>query len=369
MSWSELHSQSEKLAIDAQLSVRNGETENAVDLYKRAAKLEQQALEQLDISKGRTRGITAVSAVALWYKGGEYALAENLAYALLADSTLPAFAQNDLRTLVQAIWTESSKKEAGVTFIPGQVQVSVQGGDVVTGGAPLDLIVDKIKGIQSMFYRTIEFLKGDDLRQSGHPSKEIQEACRPWLFQSAPGSYQFSVAIQKPQQMDLLRDDIEPEEVARHFMMIIESSSSRDEKRLKAIVPDDMYRSTFLKLARNLAPTGKSYERIEFRAPGEIKPVTLAVESRNNINQQIRNKASETKSKEEIPSELRGTLRALHLDKHWLDITVDNESVHVTELQDTVDDVIGPMVNREVIVHILRLPNGKYKYVDIELAE
>lgn len=36
---------------------------------------------------------------------------------------------------------------------------SVKGGEVITGGAPLDLIVEKVQTIQSMFYRTVECIK------------------------------------------------------------------------------------------------------------------------------------------------------------------------------------------------------------------
>lgn len=79
-----------------------------------------------------------------------------LAYSVLADPKMPDFARVDLRNLLQAIRTESSKKAANVSFLPGQVFFSVKGGDVVTGGAPLDLIVEKVQTIQPIFYRTIE---------------------------------------------------------------------------------------------------------------------------------------------------------------------------------------------------------------------
>src|SRR5260370_32502841 len=117
---------------------------------------------------------------------------------MLADPSIPQFARVDLRNLIQAIWTESSKRTANVSFLPGQVFVSVRGGDVIHGGAPLDLIVEKVQTIQAMFYRTIEFVRDMPLRRHGGPIHEIQESCRPWLFQAAPGSYQFSVAIQEP---------------------------------------------------------------------------------------------------------------------------------------------------------------------------
>ena len=350
MSWTELHTKSEQLAIEAQSALKARNTEQALDLYRRAAEVERLALDQLDVSKVRTRGITAVSAVALWFKAGEYSHAEQLAHLMLADDHVPDFAREELRNLVQAIWTESSKQKAGVTFIPGQVMVSVKGGEVVTGGAPLDLIVDKIQTIQSMFYRTIEFLNGVSHRRVGRPARELQESCRAWLFQSVPGSYQFSVAIQKPTQQDFFSKEIEPERIAQHFLEIVSASSGDDTAELERIVPDENYRSTFLKLARNLAPTGKAFDRIELRASDETRPVALSAESRGNINQQLRKKVSLLVKADEVPEELRGTLPAVDLDENWLDIVVDGKSMHIVGLQDAVDDVIGPMVNRDVVV-------------------
>ncbi len=369
MTWADLHVESERLAIEAQLALRTRNAARAIELYKRAAEIEQRALDQLDVSKARTRGVTAVSAVALWFKAGEYALAEQLAHSMLADPHVPDFAREDLRNLVQGIWTEGAKKNAGVAFVPGQVMVSVKGGEVVTGGAPLDLIVDKVQTIQSMFYRTIEFVSGLSHRKVGRPSKELQEACRPWLFQSAPGSYQFSVAIQKPAQPDFFKQDIEPERIAQHFLEIVSASSGEDHAELENLVPDESYRNTFLKLARSLAPTGKTFDRIELRASGETRPVALGVESRVNINRQLRKKLDSLATADEVHEELRGILRAVHLDKDWLDVVVGSTSVHIEGLQDTVDDVIGPMVNRSVVVRAVRVSETKLRFVDIELAD
>ena len=76
MTWADLHTESERLAIEAQLALRTRNAGKAIELYKRAAEVERRALDQLDVSKARTRGITAVSAVALWFKAREYALVE-----------------------------------------------------------------------------------------------------------------------------------------------------------------------------------------------------------------------------------------------------------------------------------------------------
>jgi hypothetical protein len=288
---------------------------------------------------------------------------------MLADQRIPDFAREDLRTLVQAIWTESAKQKAGVEFVPGEVMVSVKGGEVVTGGAPLDLIVDKVQTIQSLFYRTIEFVSGVSHRKRGGPSRELQEACRPWLFQSAPGSYQFSVAIQKPAQLDFFKQDVEPERLAKHFLEIVSASTGEDYSELEHLVPDQNYRSTFLKLARNLAPTGTTFDRIELRAACKTRPVSLGAEARGNINQQLRKKQTTFETTELVHEELRGILRAVHLDKDWLDVVVEGVTIRIEGLQDTVDDVIGPMVNRSVLVRALRVSEKKLKFVDIELAD
>ena len=370
MSWADFHKASEAAAIEAEQAFRARNTSQAVLLYAQAADLEQQALAALDATKARTRGITAVSAVSLWYKAVAYERAEQLAHSMLADPSVPEFARTDLRNLVQAIWTETSKHAANVDFLPGQVFVSVKGGDVVTGGAPLDLIVEKVQTIQAMFYRTIEFIKDMPLRSRGAPIRDIQESCRPWLFQAVPGSYQFSVAIQQPKQRDFFKEDTRPDLVARQFLEILEATSSEDQKQLETIVPKVEYRNVFLKLSRNLAPTGRTFDSIEFRTATGDALIALTPEARTVINQTLKKgRPVDAQDSQATEEELIGILRAVDLDKDFLDVTVRGDSVHVIRLADTMDDVIGPMVNKRVKVLVVRVARGSIRFRDIELDE
>ena len=66
---------------------------------------------------------------------------------------------------------------------------------------------------------------------------------------------------------------------------------------------------------------------------------------------------------------LNGTLRAVDLDKDWIDVAVDGKSHHIVGLKDTLDDVIGPMVNRRVIVRVLQGTQHVLQFQDIELDE
>lgn len=371
MTWLDDHRRSEALGADAAVALRQGDELSARALYQLAAQAEQEALAQVERDKPRTRAITAVSAVSLWFKAQLYDKAEQLAYNLLGAGELPEFARFELRSLVQAIWTEDAKRQAGVTFLPGQVYVSVKGGQIVTGGAPLDLVVDKVQTIQSLFYRTIEESKHVPLRRRGLPSREIQESCRPWLFQAPPGSYQFSVAVQEPAQADFFSEGIRPESIAERFIDILRATATGDIAQLAGLVPDEEYRATYLKLARNLAPNGKQFEELAIRSAGSSAPVSLSTDSRRQISAALKaTRPTPPSNIEQVSVELRGVLRAVDLNRDYIDVTGDGVNYHVTSVKDALDDVIGPMVNRPVLVHALRSSlGGELQFIDVELDE
>jgi hypothetical protein len=367
--WADFHKASEEHAIQAHALSRDGKALEALEVYAHAARLEQEALNAVDPAKNRTKGITAVSAVALWYKAEQYDRAEQLAYAMLADPTIPTFARKDLRDLVQAIWTESAKQSAAVGFLPGQVLVSVKGGEVITGGAPLDLIVEKVQTIQAMFYRTVEFVKDLPLRTRGAAPHEIQESCRPWLFQAAPGSYQFAIAIQEPKQRDFFKEEVAPDLLAQQFLHILRATASEDPQEIESVVSKPEYRKAFLNLARNLAPTGASFGSIEFRTPAGGGPVSITSESRAVINDAIRRSRPKTvETSEDLTEEFFGILRAVDLEDDSLTVVVEGQRVAVTGLEDAMDDVIGPMVNKKVKLTALRGRKG-LRFRDIELTD
>jgi hypothetical protein len=368
MNWSEHHKISEQLAEAAHEAVRNGHAVKAAELFAEAAREETNALTLLTREKPRTYGIIAVSAVALWYKSGELERAEKLAYSASAVPFIPEFAADQLRSLLQTIWNQQAQREAGISFAAGQVIVSVRGGEVVRGGAPLELIVDKAQAVQSLFYRVVEYVKGDPLRKKGPPSRELQERCRPWIFQSVPGSYQFSVAIQKPAQHDLFGDPYPaPEEITSKFLEVLKAASESPDQALQNVVVKPDYRETFLKMTRNIAPSGKTFAEMEIRSAGDEGSVVLLPSARKAISDSLRaKKPPAAKPEEEVV--LKGTLRALDLDRDWLEITVEGQHTRVTGVGETVDDVIGPMVNHEVTVRAVRR-RSNLVFIDIEKDE
>ena len=367
MSWITLHQVSERLASEAQVALLQGRRAQARDLYAEAADAEDKALGALDPSKTRTIGISAVSAASLYYKAANLARAEEVAGHWTGFATLPRFAREQLRSLLQSVWAEQVRQGTDATFAPGQVLVSVKGGEVVHGGAPLDLIVDKVKSIQTILHRTTEFIGGLALRKRGVPSQDIRDMCRPWLFQAEPGSYQFAVAIQEKRQLDMLRKLPTSKNISECFLQVLRLGIEDPHEGFSALVPDVGYRDTFLKLARNLAPTGTVCGNLEVRSADQSQTINLDSDVRKGLNRTIR-AFREKQEQDTEEKSLRGILRAVHLDKDWLELAIDTDLVHVTKVGDQVDDLIGPMVNKAVVVHAIWHGN-RYEFLDIEPEE
>ena len=376
MTWSAFHVESEHLAAQAELAAKSGDGERARALYRRAAEAEVRALSELDTSKTRTLGITAVSAVALWYKAQDFHAAEHIAYTWLATALLPPFAADQLRQLLQTMWNEAILERAGVKFTGKEILFSVKGDKIVTGGAPLELIWRKIDEVRAFIFRTAEMLIEVPLRKRGPASTAVQKIFNPWLFQAAPGSYQFAVSLQEPPQGELFPNllpsaSLKVEKVASTFVDILKASVEDPEGALTDVVPDSDYRETFLKMTRNLAPTGVDFGKLEVRpgtAPG-IRPVVLLPVAREAMNQTLKKQTAFKRKEGQKEAQLIGILRALHLDKDWIEVVIDGKTEHIRGAGDQLDDVLGPMVNRQVIVETFVTRAGRHRLRDIRPAE
>ena len=371
MSWAIHHAQSEELASQAEAALRNGDRDGALEIYRLAARAEERALDALDPGKTRTLGITVVSAASLWFKAHEWKQAERVACRWIAADLLPDFAIAQLEEIIQTAWYERDLRQSGTTFVRGQVTISLAGGEVGSGAAPLALVHRKANEICHFFYRIIEMTLNRPFRKRGSPSKEILEHFRPWLLQAPPGSYQFAMRFQRPVQLSLFQETLPKiEEMTQQFMRIVRTTTQEAREDLERIIPDPAYRSGFIKMSRDLAPTGKTFNKLEITSStdADTLPVILLPESREILNNILRHEREsiDTPIKEET---IFGVLRALHLDNDWLEITSNDDlPIRIYQTGDVIDDLVGPMVNQRVIVTVHQ-SNGRYLYRDIQLEE
>lgn len=114
MSWVENHEVSARLAAEAEAALHDGREDEAACLYAKAAEAEDRAVADLNPSNSRTIGITTVSAVSLRCKSARcarseatrahrFARTEEAAQAWLDHRGLPAFAEDQLRSLLLSI--------------------------------------------------------------------------------------------------------------------------------------------------------------------------------------------------------------------------------------------------------------------------
>jgi hypothetical protein len=372
--WLTQHRRSEEFAARAHELLRHGDGSGAEASFRQAADAEEQALSLIDESKPRTLGIAAVSAVSLWYKGKDFDRASVLAHRCLARLAIVGGARDQLDDLLLTLYNERDKQRMSSQFLPGSVTVSVRGGEVLRGAAPLELIVEKVRTLQSIFFRVVEWQSKKPLRTRGGPTSDVCSSFEPWLVQEAPGSFQFSVAVKVNGQMDLFKAErLEAADIAKKFLDVVMTiATDTTGQASKELIPEDDYRGTFRKLIRNLTPTRGTFESMVISSKDRDGTfVALDDSTRPRLASVL--KAEQAKPDDaagETPAEFTGVLRALDLDKDWLKVEGnDGQQVEVKKLSQAVDDLIGPMVNKRVTVRAIKTQKGELRFSDIELSE
>ena len=366
MSWLDHHQRSEWYAAKAEAFVREGDARRAEEFYALAAEKEVHGLEAVATDKPRTYGVTAVSAVSLYFKASDWDNARALAHRCLGSGRIvEKSAVHQLENLLDSI----RYRQAGLDLDSAQMLVSAKGGDIQMGGAPLDLVMAKTQKMNTFIYRTAELMKDIPHRKRGGPDKEILETYQPWLIQAPPGSYQFTVALQQTRLLDLAGPPTPPQQIMDRLFGIIYVCATSPWEGLPKEVPDDEYADTFLKLTRDLAPTAKGrFTQLHIQARPADTPIILRSEIRDNINDVFKEKRTSQDGENE--EDIHGILRALHLDKDWIEVVTPDgrETFKIDGAGEEVDDRIGPMVNHLVVVQTKRR-GQKLTFIDIEAEE
>jgi hypothetical protein len=329
----------------------------------------------IGFNKPKTLGVTAVSAAALYFKANEFDLAEDLALACLVNPQMPPFAKEELKAVAQAIWNERIFRTSGVEFVSGELLVSVAGGIVAVGAAPLELVHRKVDEVKNLFFRAIEMLMDKPLRRHGAPAQELREQFRPWMVQAPAGSYQFALRVEKPKQMEIFPNATPAvENATRTVLKIVEAASAGSIEQFASVVPQEDYRECFIKQIRNLAPTGKTFNRLSLRSASQenLSPIVLSPQSRKSLAEALRATAKITAAESELRQEqIVGVLRAVHLDRDWLEVADEKTGERITVYQtgDIIDDLVGPMVNHKVVVEVRIHQDGKRIFKDIQSEE
>src|SRR4051812_420867 len=102
----DVHRQAELLMGRADQMSVEGRMRECADLNRQAAELEAQVFAMLPLDRPRTRGVTAISSVALYRKAGALDAAIHQARIFLAHGDLPEFARLNLEEMIEEMRAE-----------------------------------------------------------------------------------------------------------------------------------------------------------------------------------------------------------------------------------------------------------------------
>jgi len=371
---SDKHREVEALSVYAAEATSQGRVKEAIEIYGKAAKLEEQALEEIPPDKTRTRSVLSVSVASLLYKAQMLDDAENAIFSSLASRNLEPWAETQLRELLSVVSDERLlAKTLHQRYSGESIVFALRGGEIGSGTGPLDLILEKASGFRSLLYRFAELIADYPLRTQGNPPKDVIDLIQARATEPALGSYRLEIRLTEPLQEELFGPSrLRPRILSDTLFQFLGGLTRGDYRKLEEVVPQLDYRRALLQLTRNVTPSGKRIKEIGIYRKQEMQTESVY------LTEALPEKIKEVMPRQQKESgkkygEIHGTLRALHLDKNWLELTLPNkEPVRCDTRHDMLDDVVGPMVNREVIVRgPTRLRRGVSCLLveEIELAE
>jgi hypothetical protein len=345
------HATAQELSVRAAALLEQGHSDEAERHFAKAAKHEATALAAVPVDKIRTRSILSVSVASLLYKGAQLDEAERIIFRYLAPGDLATWADTQLRELLHIVSDERLLKASLARRYSGEsISLTLRGGEIGAGTGPLDLIIEKVSGFRSLLCRVAEWVGKYPLRHQGPPPKELKDLFEARATEPAMGSYRLEIRLTEPIQPDLFEPlRVPPAEVSDRLFDFLECLTKGNKEDLEASVPESDYRKALLQLTRNIVPSGK-----------RIGEIGIYRAKRDRLQSVYLNDALPPKIKQAIPRERpfseehtshRGVLRAVHLDQNWLALTLeDGSQIKCDTVAEMLDDVVGPMVNKQVLV-------------------
>jgi hypothetical protein len=369
---SAFHRQAQDLSAQAALLLKERRRGEAQELFSKAAELEWKALGQIDSRKTRTWGILAVSVASLYYKAKDFRTVERNVCTFLSRTDLAQPWRNELREILEAAWDEESLARDQREYSGAELRVALRGGQIGSGTAPMFVALDALEGATSFVYRVAEYSGGFPFRERGLPSPDVRHAFEARATQPSIGSFQFVIKLTQPAQKELFGGEIpahkvEAEAVTAFVMNLVRVTNTGTVEQIRELVPDRGYRDVLLKLLRRIAPNEKAVGEVQITRVSydATDTVMLLPGARSRITEAVREQEPE-----EVSAEVCGILRNLSLDRKWVELRTDDGAVErCTTRGLLVDDVIGPMVNRHVMVACVRNKKGDREAVDIQLDE
>jgi len=349
----DLHRRAEELMLRADEALLRGDADEARQAFSQAADFELEAIATVPSERVRTRGILVMSAVSLLRRGGRVPDALSLAYRLLSQAPIADWVTNQLESTLDELRSERRAQLAGYEVTPHVFEWALKGPAIFVGEGPMGLVLQKIDQVMKYGTRVGEWLGGFELRRTGPPPRAARELMGMTLSEPLAGSFRFRVKLlRKSVQTEMFASNQsrpDATRVAAAYLDVLQAASEPESQRLADLVPQEDYREAFLQLVRSLAPDGKQVTSVEVAdtaATAAGRPTKLSRHTAITIRDHML--AARPVGQEETYEDI---LRALDLNHGWISLgEPERVRLHVDKASPVLEDVVGPLVNRQVRV-------------------
>jgi hypothetical protein len=319
----------------------------------------------------------------LYYKANALDEAERWAHRTLAYADVDVHSAEKLRQLLTRIWDDKTLAALKLQLSMYPISMFFRGGHVVKGAAPVDSVDVRTRAMRSLTNRCGDFKNRRPLARS--PESRTTEMYQAY-DRHGTGSYRVDLYFSMPDQLAFpfpgASGPAAPSEVMELAIEVLDVATSGDSVDVERLVSDPGYRLIFMRLARQLIPDGYDIGELELRLGGGGQSVVLQDRHKFGLNALIRDFAMPAEAKKRQPRDdeplkltgmdtrrYSGTLRAIDLDMKRIRV----ERIGGASAPDLVlpadmlfDDVIGPMLNRPVVVTETRHKGKKWYIQNIE---
>ena len=369
--------------MKAEELLASGDLEGSARKYLEAAGQQYEFFNSLSRDKVRTRSVYGLSTATLYYRGNDLDESARLAHSILAEKLVESHSAEGLERLLSRIKNDRMLQSKGHTKIAVPICFFLRGTEIGEGIAPVNIVDRFTNSVVSTFRRMAAWKS--DLPYTVRLPQIVSEKYQVYQTQAQPGSYAVDFYITGPKNPTLEFEEIEfrtvqPDEVVRSTMEFIRLAISGQDVSSESLKlpPDQDYRSTLLRLVRNMIPDGKGVSELELRLGDQSyeEAVTLRPASKpalvkliNPDNAEFKPKGQQEEAEE--TEEKIGILRAVDLDTRKVKLdSATNTKLVFTVPRTISEDVLTPMLNQQVKVRRRRSAHGKnWAVQDLYLAD
>jgi hypothetical protein len=316
-----------------------------------------EAAEQLrgDFDAEPSRSVLYRSAASLAMECGETREAEKLISIALIGNP-PYEIAEELRNLLEQVNFERHLRLEKVDLSSAEFQMSIFGSAVGYGIARSEALIERIKDLERLIYRTVERKLGREFRERGSTRQSIQDSYSLFLSAPRPGSFAITLILGRQMELPGFEFDISGEVVDEIIECFNLLNNGREEE-LKNKIPNETYFQNFVGLAKRIAPDGEKVKMVGLTKVRNGEEVRVAFTRRQ---EQI---VSSTRSKD-VDDETKGTIvsvqgRLLLADAREVTgkiqlIDENGGKYDIVVPEGMMDDIVKPLWDEVVVVTGIR---------------